>query len=102
ASQSVSMPDYRLWRCRSEPLISDRGSRCDHEEDSDRLSVDSALREPLKFRAPHSFVRFGIGGKVLVVDPSQSVSVVEIRDLKALVDDGETRRIVEAAESFKD
>uniref|UniRef100_A0A914ZD02 FERM domain-containing protein n=1 Tax=Parascaris univalens TaxID=6257 RepID=A0A914ZD02_PARUN len=82
--------------------ISDRGSRCDHEEDSDRLSVDSALREPLKFRAPHSFVRFGIGGKVLVVDPSQSVSVVEIRDLKALVDDGETRRIVEAAESFKD
>uniref|UniRef100_F1KPW1 Protein transport protein sec16 n=1 Tax=Ascaris suum TaxID=6253 RepID=F1KPW1_ASCSU len=81
--------------------ISDRGSRCEHEEDSDRLSVDSALREPLKFRAPHSFVRFGIGGKVLVVDPSQSVSVVEIRDVKALVDDDETGRIVEAAESFK-
>lgn len=39
---------------------------------------------------------------MLVVDPSQSVSVVEIRDVKALVDDDETGRIVEAAESFKD
>ncbi|VDM37284.1 unnamed protein product [Toxocara canis] len=99
--------EIALWKIRINKRIcvffrvSDRGSRCEHEEDSDRLSVDSALREPLKFRSPHSFVRFGVGGKVLVVDPGLSVSVVEVRDLKALVRDTEIRRVVEAAESFK-
>lgn len=31
--------------------ISDRGSRCEHEEDSDRLSVDSALRGLLLYNS---------------------------------------------------
>ncbi|VDK72079.1 unnamed protein product, partial [Anisakis simplex] len=93
-SETAHMPMRfaNLFRTKSEPLMSDHGSRCEHEEeDSDRLSVESALREPLKFRCPHAFVRFGVGGKVLIMDPSLSTSLIEVKDLKVAVKDSETK-----------
>ncbi|MFH4974351.1 hypothetical protein AB6A40_001060 [Gnathostoma spinigerum] len=83
----------------AESRLSD--SRIDHEDDSDRLSTDSALREPLKFRTPHSFARFSAGGRIVLMKPETSTSVLEIKDIKDVVLDPETLRTVEIIESFR-
>lgn len=90
-SDDRETPDSRL---------SDHGSRYDQEEDSDRLSIESASKEPYKFRSAHAFARFAVGGKVIVVDPEASTSVIELRDLKSFVAETETQRIIETIEMF--
>ncbi|CAG9531487.1 unnamed protein product [Cercopithifilaria johnstoni] len=80
---------------------SERGSRCDAEDDSDQVSIDSAAKEPMKFRVPHSFLRFGVGGKVIMLNVQNSESVIEIRDLKSLFGSHNLLRISNAIESFR-
>ncbi|KAM3727292.1 Protein transport protein [Dirofilaria immitis] len=80
---------------------SERGSRCDVEDDSDQLSVDSAAKEPMKFRVPHSFLRFGVGGKAIVLNVRNSENILEIRDLKSLFSNHKLQRISNAIESFR-
>lgn len=80
---------------------SERGSRCDVEDDSDQLSIDSAAKEPMKFRVPHSFLRFGVGGKAIILNVQNSENILEIRDLKSLFGNEKLLRISNAIESFR-
>ncbi|KAE9413815.1 hypothetical protein Angca_010027, partial [Angiostrongylus cantonensis] len=83
--------------------MSERASMDDNHDDrtSDILSVDSTQRAPLKHRVPHAFVTFGPGGKMVTVIPDSSVSVVQIDDVKAVVTDPHTVRLIDSAQSFK-
>uniref|UniRef100_A0AAF5PMQ3 Protein transport protein sec16 n=1 Tax=Wuchereria bancrofti TaxID=6293 RepID=A0AAF5PMQ3_WUCBA len=80
---------------------SERGSRCDVEDDSDQLSIDSAAKEPMKFRVPHSFLKFGVGGKAIILNVQNSENILEIRDLKSLFGNQKLLRISNAIESFR-
>uniref|UniRef100_A0A915Q1S7 Protein transport protein sec16 n=1 Tax=Setaria digitata TaxID=48799 RepID=A0A915Q1S7_9BILA len=80
---------------------SERGSRCDPEDDSDQISIDSAAKEPMKFRIPHSFLRFGAGGKVIVLNVQNSENILEIRNLKSLFGDHKLLHFSNAIESFR-
>lgn len=64
-------------------------------------SPQFSVSEPLKFRVPHAFLKFAVGGRVIVLNPESSVSTVRIEDLKTLVRDRTARRNIEALESFK-
>uniref|UniRef100_A0A7I5EDM1 Protein transport protein sec16 n=1 Tax=Haemonchus contortus TaxID=6289 RepID=A0A7I5EDM1_HAECO len=83
--------------------LSERASMDDNHDDrtSDILSIDSSQRAPLKHRVPHAFVSFGPGGKMVTVHPDLSVSVVQIDDIKAVVSDPCTTRLIDSAQTFK-
>ncbi|VDO31113.1 unnamed protein product [Haemonchus placei] len=110
--------DIALWK------VSQRASMDDNHDDrtSDILSIDSSQRgncfgwdslimpfkcterivlAPLKHRVPHAFVSFGPGGKMVTVHPDLSVSVVQIDDIKAVVSDPYTTRLIDSAQTFK-
>ncbi|VDM62938.1 unnamed protein product [Angiostrongylus costaricensis] len=78
--------------------MSERASMEDNHDDrtSDILSVDSTQRAPLKHRVPHAFVTFGPGGKMVTVIPDSSVSVVQIDDVKTVVTDPHTVRLIDS------
>ncbi|KAI1713168.1 sec23-binding domain of sec16 domain-containing protein [Ditylenchus destructor] len=78
---------------------SDRPSFCDQE--SDINSLESASKEPLLYRIPHKVFKFAVGGRVIVLDPETSVSTIRIEDAKKFFLDPNSRRNVEALESFK-
>ncbi|VDN18065.1 unnamed protein product [Gongylonema pulchrum] len=78
---------------------SEHGSRCDDE--SDHLSIDSGLKEPMKFRVAHSFLRFGVGGRVVVLNAQNSENILEIRDLKSLIGEDKLIRLSNAVDSFR-
>ncbi|KAJ1372731.1 hypothetical protein KIN20_034966, partial [Parelaphostrongylus tenuis] len=83
--------------------MSERASMDDNHDDrtSDILSVDSTQRAPLKHRVPHAFVTFGPGGKLVTVHPDFSVSVVQIDDIKTIINDPHTVRLIDSAQSFR-
>ncbi|KAK6032096.1 hypothetical protein OSTOST_01737 [Ostertagia ostertagi] len=83
--------------------MSERASMDENHDDrtSDILSIDSSQRAPLKHRVPHAFVSFGPGGKMVTVHPDLSVSVVQIDDIKAVVSDPYTVRLIDSAQTFK-
>uniref|UniRef100_A0A158R625 Protein transport protein sec16 n=1 Tax=Syphacia muris TaxID=451379 RepID=A0A158R625_9BILA len=56
--------------------------------------------EPLKFRTAHAFAKFCVGGKVLVVNPENALSVIEIHDVKSFAADSETQLLIETIEMF--
>ena len=56
---------------------------------------------PPKWRTPHAFLKFGPGGKKIVVKTDQSVSVVAIDDVRTSLQDNHSRRIIDAAQNFK-
>ncbi|VDK77665.1 unnamed protein product [Litomosoides sigmodontis] len=80
---------------------SERGSRCDAEDDSDQLSIDSSAKEPMKFRVPHSFLKFGVGGKTIMLNVQNSENILEIRDMKSLFVNHELLCVSNAIESFR-
>lgn len=55
----------------------------------------------MKFRVPHAFLNFCVDGRVLLLDPTLSISIVEIRDVKDLVNHSHFNGIIESIESFK-
>ena len=57
--------------------------------------------EPLKFRVPHAFLNFSVGGRVIYVNPENSVSTIRMDDMKTFIKDRIVRRNIEALESFK-
>ncbi|KAK6061112.1 hypothetical protein COOONC_01223 [Cooperia oncophora] len=83
--------------------LSERASMDENHDDrtSDILSIDSSQRAPLKHRVPHAFVSFGPGGKMVTVHPDLSVSVVQIDDIKTVVSDPYTVRLIDSAQTFK-
>ncbi|WKY15470.1 hypothetical protein Q1695_000728 [Nippostrongylus brasiliensis] len=83
--------------------MSDRASMDENHDDrtSDILSIDSSQRAPLKHRVPHAFVSFGPGGKMVTVHPDLSVSVVQIDDIKSMVTDPYSVRLIDGAQTFK-
>ncbi|VDO62574.1 unnamed protein product [Heligmosomoides polygyrus] len=83
--------------------MSERASMDENHDDrtSDILSIDSSQRAPLKHRVPHAFVSFGPGGKMVTVHPDLSVSVVQIDDIKSLVTDPYSVRLIDSAQTFK-
>ncbi|CAI4224016.1 unnamed protein product [Auanema sp. JU1783] len=83
--------------------VSDRASVEDRDEDrhSDILSIDTVARAPLKFRTPHAFVTFGPGGKMITVQPDISVSTVHIDDVKKVLKDNESKKLIDAAQIFR-
>ncbi|KAK5986704.1 Protein transport protein sec16, partial [Trichostrongylus colubriformis] len=97
-------PRRLILRTSSAPnFMSERASMDENHDDrtSDILSIDSSQRAPLKHRVPHAFVSFGPGGKMVTVHPDLSVSVVQIDDIKTVVSDPYTVRLVDGAQSFK-
>jgi hypothetical protein len=86
-------------------------------EDSDLLSLDSAAKgnlicfmfttimvyflEPLKFRTHHALVRFGPGGRLIILAPRDSISTIRIDHLKNHIANRSLRRNIELIESFK-
>ncbi|VDM75056.1 unnamed protein product, partial [Strongylus vulgaris] len=83
--------------------MSERASMDENHDDrtSDILSIESSQRAPLKHRVPHAFVTFGYGGKMVTVHPDLSVSVVQIDDVKAILNDPHTMRLIDTAQTFK-
>ena len=57
--------------------------------------------EPLKYRTHHAGVKFAPGGRLLLLNPRQSVSSVEIRTVKSLITDPSVRRITDIMDRFK-
>lgn len=55
----------------------------------------------MKFRVPHSFLRFGVGGKTIMLNVQNSENVLEIRDMRSLFGNHELLRISNAIESFR-
>lgn len=55
----------------------------------------------MKFRVPHSFLRFGVGGKTIMLNVQNSENILEIRDLKSLFGSHKLLRISNAIESFR-
>lgn len=56
---------------------------------------------PLKHRSPHAFVLFGQGGKKIKLVPDHSVSVVYVDDVRTVLNDNHSRRLIDAAQNFK-
>ncbi|KIH50069.1 hypothetical protein ANCDUO_19855, partial [Ancylostoma duodenale] len=83
--------------------MSERASMDENHDDrtSDILSIESSQRAPLKHRVPHAFVTFGAGGKMVTVHPDLSVSVVQIDDIKTVITDPHTLRLIDSAQTFK-
>lgn len=46
-------------------------------------------------------MRFGAGGRAIVIDPTQSIALVEIKDVKSLIVDPDSRREIDIFESFR-
>ncbi|VDN17450.1 unnamed protein product, partial [Gongylonema pulchrum] len=57
--------------------------------------------EPMKFRVAHSFLRFGVGGRVVVLNAQNSENILEIRDLKSLIGEDKLLRLSNAVDSFR-
>lgn len=55
----------------------------------------------MKFRVAHSFVRFGAGGKAVVLNVQNSENILEIRDLKSLIGEKKLLRLSNTLESFR-
>lgn len=64
-------------------------------------SIIISFLEPLKFRVPHAFLNFTVGGRVIYVNPENSVSTIRMDDVKTFIKDRIVRRNIEALESFK-
>ncbi|KAL6724697.1 hypothetical protein Aduo_019561 [Ancylostoma duodenale] len=97
-------PRRLILRTNSAPnFMSERASMDENHDDrtSDILSIESSQRAPLKHRVPHAFVTFGAGGKMVTVHPDLSVSVVQIDDIKTVITDPHTLRLIDSAQTFK-
>ncbi|KAI6174119.1 Protein transport protein sec16 [Aphelenchoides besseyi] len=70
-------------------------------EDSDSFSLEPAAKEPLKFRTHHMNVRFAPNGRLLILNPQKSVTSVEVRYLKNMINDIGIKRNLEIIEAFK-
>ncbi|VDM67187.1 unnamed protein product, partial [Strongylus vulgaris] len=60
------------------------------------------FKAPLKHRVPHAFVTFGYGGKMVTVDPrNSSASVIQIDDIKTVLRDPHSVRLIDAVQKFR-
>ncbi|CAI2357946.1 unnamed protein product [Caenorhabditis sp. 36 PRJEB53466] len=65
------------------------------------LSVDTLDRGPLKFTHPHSFLNISTGGRIIYIQPDQSISAIVFDDIKSELRDIATQQVTDAAMSFK-
>lgn len=83
-------------------------------EENDLLKLDATAKgtkqhqfliitylEPLKFRTHHSIVRFGPGGRLIILEPRDSISAIRIDHLKNHAANPSLRRNIDLIESFK-
>ncbi|KAJ1349835.1 hypothetical protein KIN20_005488 [Parelaphostrongylus tenuis] len=82
---------------------SERGGIDDNHDGrtSEISSADSIQRAPPKHRVPHAFVTFGPGGKMVTVRADSSMSLVQIDDIRTVISDPHTVRLIDCAQSFK-
>uniref|UniRef100_A0A7E4URD7 Protein transport protein sec16 n=1 Tax=Panagrellus redivivus TaxID=6233 RepID=A0A7E4URD7_PANRE len=89
-------------RATPDSRASDRPSFSDPRQDeSDIASIDSSAKEPLKFTRPHSIISFGVGGRLLVLNPEKSISTIRIEDVKSHIRNQPDLRNIDAIEEFK-
>ncbi|CAD6190505.1 unnamed protein product [Caenorhabditis auriculariae] len=79
---------------------SDAASNYD-KDDTSIQSFETQNKGPMKFSCPHTLMSFGVGGKTVTVCPDQSVSVVFLDDLRNMLGDISSLRIVDTAQHFK-
>uniref|UniRef100_A0A0N5CAP6 Protein transport protein sec16 n=1 Tax=Strongyloides papillosus TaxID=174720 RepID=A0A0N5CAP6_STREA len=78
-----------------------RASICDNDYASDVASIASSVREPYKFRTPHTVAHFIVGGKCLMLNPVESENYIIIQDNKNLFIDNDSQKIYEHIQTFK-
>ncbi|KAK0407475.1 hypothetical protein QR680_019213 [Steinernema hermaphroditum] len=87
---------------RETPDASDRGSVYDQVDDSvDLASIDSVVKEPLKYRERHAIANFGPGGRMVVLDPMSNMYAVKLTNFRDFVNCPQIRKIAENMETFK-
>ena len=88
-------------RATPDSRASDRPSYCEPLDESDLASMDSSVKEPLKFSRPHAFVSFGPGGKLLILDPEYSICSLKFENVKSRIKDRAIGRNIAELEAFK-
>uniref|UniRef100_A0AAF5CS22 Protein transport protein sec16 n=1 Tax=Strongyloides stercoralis TaxID=6248 RepID=A0AAF5CS22_STRER len=78
-----------------------RASICENDYISDAASIASSIREPYKFRTPHTLASFIVGGKCLMVNPVQTENYIVIHDNKNIYSDIDSQRIYDHIQAFK-
>ncbi|KAE9550734.1 hypothetical protein FO519_006056 [Halicephalobus sp. NKZ332] len=88
-------------RATPDSRASDRPSYSEPLDESDLGSIDSSVKEPLKFSRPHAFVSFGPGGKLLILDPEYSICSLKFENVKSRIKDKAIGRNIAELEAFK-